>query len=194
MTQKQTDRARGTHQLKTAEGGTCEDMEINQPQEGHSLPGDCRGRGLSGHGKKPTERGALTSWKRQREGLVRTRKESNRARGTYSLETGEGGTHQDKERNRSSEGNSLPGDDRGRDLSAVRTQKEIDRSRGTHTLETVEGGTYQDTERNRPCKGHSLPEDSRGRDLSGQGKILSEGDSLPVEHKMKSRSGHVKNV
>ena len=53
--------------------------------EGHSLPGDGR------------------------EGLVRTRKEIDRVRVTHFLETAEGGTCQDTERNRQSEGHSLPG-------------------------------------------------------------------------------------
>ena len=90
---KKTDRARGTHFLKTAEEGTCEEIEKNRPSEGHSLPGDDRGGGdLSGHGKKSNERGALTYWRRQREGLFRTRKESDRPRGTHVLETAEGRT------------------------------------------------------------------------------------------------------
>jgi len=48
MTRKESERARGTHWLETAEGGT------------------------SGHAKKVTESGALTLWRPQREGLVRT--------------------------------------------------------------------------------------------------------------------------
>jgi hypothetical protein len=71
-TQKETDRARCTHSLETAEGvGTCQITERHRPSKAHSLPGDDGGRGLSGHGKKLTERGALTPWRRQREGLVR---------------------------------------------------------------------------------------------------------------------------
>ena len=44
---------------------------------------------LSEHGKKSTEQGALTSWKRQREGRLRTQKETDTARGTHILETAE---------------------------------------------------------------------------------------------------------
>jgi hypothetical protein len=77
-----------THQLESAEGETCQDMERKQPRKGHLLPGDHRGtcqdmerkrpsegyslsgdgrrRNLSGHGKKPTKRGALTLWRQQR--------------------------------------------------------------------------------------------------------------------------------
>jgi hypothetical protein len=119
-------------------------MERNRPSEAYSLPEDRRGRGLSGHEKKPSERGPLTSWRRQREGLVRTRKETDRARPTHSLETVRGGL--------------------------VRTQKETDRARPTHFLESAEGVTCQDTERDRPTEAHSLPGYGRKRDLSGHGK------------------------
>ena len=74
-TQKETDRPKCTHFLKMAEGGTCQGTKRNRPTEAHLHPGDGRGRNLSGHRKKPTDRGALTSWRRQREGLVKTWKE-----------------------------------------------------------------------------------------------------------------------
>jgi hypothetical protein len=87
-TRKEIDRASGTHSLKTAEGGTSQDTtERNRLRERHSLPGDHRGRDKSGHGKKLTERGALTPWRPQKEEQVRTRKETGQARGTHSLET-----------------------------------------------------------------------------------------------------------
>src|SRR5205807_1350698 len=89
-------------------------------REGHSLSGDGRGRDLSGHRKKSTNRGALTLWRRQREGLVRTQKEIDQPRHTHFLETAEGGTCQDMERNRPTEAHSLSGDGRGRDLSGHR--------------------------------------------------------------------------
>ena len=95
---------------------------------------------MSGHRKKPTDRGALTTWRRQREGLVKTWKETDRP----------------------TEAHSHPGDGRGRDLSGhgknptdqgaltpwrqqkeglVRTRKEIDRAAGmgTYILENVDG-------------------------------------------------------
>ena len=97
-TWKESDRARRTHFLEMAEGRTCQDTEINQPSEGYSRSGDSRGSDLSRHGKKSTKRGVLTNWRRQREGLVRTRKEIERARGTHFLEMGEGETRQDMER------------------------------------------------------------------------------------------------
>ena len=182
---------RGTHILETTEGRTCQDVEGKQPSKEHSLPGDHRGRDLSGHGKKVTKQGALTSWRPQREELVRIQKEINQARGTHSLETTEGGTCQDTERRQPSKGHLHTRDHRGRDLSGhrkkatkqgaltcwrpqreglVRIQKESNQERGTHCLETTEGGTCQDTERKQPSKGHSPTGDHRGRDLSAYEK------------------------
>jgi len=67
-TWKESDQARGTHQLETTEGGTSQDTEKKGPSKGHSLPGDHRERVKAGHGKKATKQGALTSWRPQREG------------------------------------------------------------------------------------------------------------------------------
>ena len=87
----------------------------------HLHPGDHRGRDLSGHGKKATEWGALTNWRPQREGLlghgkkatkhvvltlwrpqrdrlVKIQKEIDQVKGTYKLETSEGGICQNTER------------------------------------------------------------------------------------------------
>ena len=88
-------------------------------QEGcpHSLSGDGKWRGSSGHRKKLNERGTLTFWRRQREGVVRTRKQTDRPRCTHVLNMLEGGTCQDNERNRLIEVHSRPGEGRGRDLS-----------------------------------------------------------------------------
>ena len=126
-----------------AEGGTCQDTERNQPTEGK-----------------------LTSCRRHRGVLVRTRKETDPLRCTHQLETAEGGSCQDMERNRPTEVHSLPGQREG----LVMTRKETDRLRCTHFLDMAEGETCQDMERNRPNEVHSLPGDSRGRDLSGHGK------------------------
>ena len=117
MTGKETDRSRGTHVLETVEGDIFQNTERNRPSEGHSRPGDGRGSDLSGHGKKSTEGRTLTTWRRQRERLVRTWKEIDRGKDTHDLETAEGATCQDAERNRPIEGHSLPGDGSGRDLS-----------------------------------------------------------------------------
>ena len=94
---------------------------------GYSLPGESR---------------------QHREGLVRTQKESNQARGTHFLESTEGGTYQDIGRKQS--------------------------SNGTHQLETTEGGTCQDMERKQPSKGLSLARDHREKDLSQHQEKVTE--------------------
>ena len=124
-----------------------------RPSEGHSLSDDGRRRDLSEHGKKPTNRGALTSWRWQREGIVRTWKETDQSRGTHQLEMVE------------REG-------------LVRTRKETDQARGTHELETADRETCEDMERNRPIEAHSLSGHSRERNWSGHGDKLTEGGSL----------------
>ena len=150
------------------EGGTCQDTEGIRPTEAHSLPGDGRQRNLSGHQTNLTDRGPLTSWRRQTEGLIRTPKESDRPRPTHALETVDRGTRQDTKRIQPTEARSHSGDGRQRDLSGhgknptdrgpltswrwqteelVRTPKESDRPRPTHQLETADRGTYQDTKR-----------------------------------------------
>ena len=89
-------------------------------KQGDSLSGDHRGRDKSGQRKKPSKQGALTNWRPQRERHVRTQKETNQPRGTYFLETTEGGTCQDTERNQPNKGYLLSGDHRGRDMSGHR--------------------------------------------------------------------------
>jgi len=78
-TQKETNqlRVRGTYKLETTEGGTCQDIQRNQLSKGHLLSGDSRGGYLSGHRWKLTDQGALTNWRWQEEGLVRTQKETD---------------------------------------------------------------------------------------------------------------------
>jgi len=119
-TWKETDQARGTHSLETTKGGTSQDMERNQLSKGHSQTGDRIGRNKSGHREKQTEQGALTSWRPHWEGQVRTQKETDRERGTHSLETRKGGASQDTERNQPTKGHSLPGDRIRRDKSGHR--------------------------------------------------------------------------
>jgi len=85
---------RNTDWLENAEGGTSQDTEGNQLRVGKSLSGDGRGE-TSGHRKKMTEQGALTNWRWQGKGQVRKWREGDRARGTYKLETADGGTSQD---------------------------------------------------------------------------------------------------
>ena len=105
-----------------AEAGTSQAIETNQPSQGHSLPVDHRGWDKSGHRKKPTELGALTSYRPQRVGQVMTGKE--RARGTHFLETAEGG------------------------LSTDSIQKKSNSAMVTDFLDTTEGGSSHDTEKN----------------------------------------------
>ena len=166
-TRKETDRPRRTHQLETTEGGTCQDTQTNRPTEAHSPTGNGRRRDLSGHRKKPIDRGALTIWRRQREGLVMIRKETDRPRHTHQLETAEGGTCQDTQR--------------------------TDRPRRTHILETAEGGACQDTQRNRPTEAHSLPGGGTGRDLSEHAKNRqAEARSHPGDSRGRKLSGQGK--
>src|SRR5205807_1458902 len=106
---KEADQTMGTCQLEMAEGGTCRDTERSRLSKRNSLPRNGKGRDLSGHGKKLTKREALTSWRWQREGLVRTRKENNEGRGTHKLEMAEGWTCHDTERNQPIEGSSPTG-------------------------------------------------------------------------------------
>ena len=151
-TQKESDRARGTHILETASGGTSQETEIIRPSEGHSLPGDSIGWDKSGHGMNEIQRGTLTFWRQRQEGQVRTRKESDRARGTHTLKTASGGTSQ--------------------------TRKEWDRARGTHTLGTASRGTSQDRERIRPSEGHSRTGHGIGMDKSGHRKNWTQRGAL----------------
>ena len=103
-----------------------------------------------------------------REGLVRIRKETNRATRTHQLEETEGGTCQDTERNRLSEAHSHPGDGRVRDLSGY-GKKQTERGILTNWRQQSEQ-LVRTRERNRPRDAHSRPGDGRGSDLSGHGK------------------------
>ena len=116
-TRKEADRASGTHFLETAEGVAYQDNERSRPREWNSRPRDSRGSDLSGHGHKSAERRTLTTWRRQRERLVRTRKQIDQEKDTHLLETAEGATCQDTETNRPREGHSRAGDGIGSDLS-----------------------------------------------------------------------------
>jgi hypothetical protein len=89
----------------------------------------------------PSERGPLTVWEAETEGQVRTRNESEPARGTHHLESADEGTSQDTE--------------------------SIQRARGTHSLESADGGTSQDAEIIQASEGHSPTVERRRRDKSG---------------------------
>ena len=114
---EEIDRGRLTHFLEMAEKGTCQDTERNRLSEEHLLPGHNKERDLSGYRNKSTDPGTLTSWRQQRELLVRTRKEIDQARHTHFLETAKGGACHETERNRLIDGHSLSGDDRRGNLS-----------------------------------------------------------------------------
>src|SRR6267142_1892517 len=101
----------------------------------------------SGHGNNPTERGALTSWRAQTDGQVRTWKQSDRARGTHLLE--DAGTNKSGHRNKPTERGALT-NWRAQTDEQVRTEKQSDRVRSTHGLERADGRTSQDTDRIRP--------------------------------------------
>ena len=159
-TWKESERARGTHRLESADRRTCQDVERIRASKGHSPTGE-RGRtDVEKHGKNPSELGALTNWRAQTDGHVRTWKESERVRGTCRLESTDGWTYQDLERIRASKGYSLTGERRRTDMSGhgknpseqgaltdwrvrtdgrVRTWKESERARGTHRLESADG-------------------------------------------------------
>ena len=117
------------------------------------------------------------------------------------LKTASGGTSQDTERIRPSEGYLQTEDGIRRDKSGhrnnptargaltywswdregqVRIQKESDRARGTHILESESGGTSQDTESIQLSMGHSLSGDRIGRDKSGHGKNPAERRALTL--------------
>ena len=72
---------------------------------------------MSLYSKKQTEQGSLTSWTRQREGVVRTPEKIKPARQTHILKMADGVSYQDTETNRASTAHSLPKDGRERDLS-----------------------------------------------------------------------------
>ena len=67
---------RGTHGLESTDGQTSQDTQRIRASEGHSRTGERRQTDKSGHAKNPSEQGALTDWRAQTDGQVRTRKES----------------------------------------------------------------------------------------------------------------------
>ena len=171
-----------------ADRATCQDTETIRPTEAHSQAGDSRQSDLSGHRNNLTNRGPLTSWRRQTERFVRTPKQSDQPRPTHQLETADRATCQDTERIRPTEAHSHTGDGRQSDLSGhrknptnrgpltnwrqqterlVRTPKQSDQPRPTHLLETADRATCQDTETIRLTEAHSHPGDGRQSNLSG---------------------------
>ena len=145
------------------EGGTCKDTGKIRSTDANSHPGDGRGMHLSGHEKKQTDQRALTSWRWQRGPLVRTRKESDRATRTHILDTAEGGTCQDTERNRPTNAYSLPGDGRGRHLSGY--GKNPTNRRALTSWGQQREAPVRAQKANRPTDAHSLSGNGRGRHL-----------------------------
>jgi len=123
-----------------AKGGTSQDTERKQLSKGCLLSGDGRGRNKLGH-RKVTKQHALTFWRWQRGGQVRTQKESDQeVRSTHILEIAEGGTSHEMGRSNQVRGTHKL---KTRDGGQVRTQKESNQLRATHSLKIVEGGTSQ---------------------------------------------------
>src|SRR6267142_7012401 len=110
----------------------------------------------SGYGNNPTKQGELTAWRAQTDRQVRTWRQSDRARGTHSLESADGRTSQHgnnptergaltswstqtdgqvRTRKQRSKGHSPTG---ARTDGQVRTRKQSDRARGTHSLESTD--------------------------------------------------------
>jgi hypothetical protein len=113
MIRKESELARGTHSLERTEPWRSEDRERKRAIGTHFLRapsvGQVRTRG------KASERGALTDWRGQCDDQVRTRKESEWARGTHELEDTQQRTSENTERKRASEGHSLPEEGRATD-------------------------------------------------------------------------------
>ena len=88
--------------------GPSQDTKRKRLNEGDSRTGNSNGKDKSGHEKKATKQWALTFWTWHHEEQVRTRNESDRARGTHILETASEGTSQDTKRKQLSDGHSHP--------------------------------------------------------------------------------------
>src|SRR6266850_1660568 len=95
-TWKESKQARGTHFLESIDRQSSQ--ERIQASEGHSQTGEHRQTDQSGHRKNLNMQGALTCWRAQTDGQVRTWKESEQVRGTHSLESTDRQASQDMER------------------------------------------------------------------------------------------------
>jgi hypothetical protein len=144
--------------LQSREGWTSQDHG-NKASEGHSHAAGQRGIGWSGHGKEACERRALTSWRTQSDGRVRTWKGGKRARGTHFLESVENGlvrTWKGSERAKGTHELESADGWTSRDMERKRASK------GTHILQSIEGWTSQDMERKRASEGYSHAAERRG--------------------------------
>ena len=98
-----------THSLEGVKVATSQEAERKQASKWHSLAGEGRGGDLEGHRKKANHSGALTSWREQRLGMVRTVKDKKPSRATHFLERAEVRNSQEVERKPASNLHSLPG-------------------------------------------------------------------------------------
>src|SRR6266850_923481 len=129
-------------------------MERIQPSKGHSPTGECRQMdksGVSGHGKNTTKQGALTNWRVQTDGQVRTWKKSVL-----------------------SKGHSQTGEHRWMDKSGHRKNTTKQGALTDWRVQSADRQTSQDMEIIQMSKGHSLSEEHRQMDKSGHGKNTTE--------------------
>jgi hypothetical protein len=186
---KESEPAKVTHLLSSAEQRNHQDGKRKPASKGHSHPVERRARDSSGQRKKASQRGALTPYRAQSDGLFRTAKERRPTRGTHVLSSAERRTHQDSKGKPASEEHSRTIQRRARDSSGqlkkasqrgaltswpvhndglVRTAKENQPARVTHQLSSAERQTRQDSER-KPASGeHLLPVECRARNWSGR--------------------------
>ena len=129
---------------------------------------------MSGHQKRATGQGALTSWKPQRERLVGTWKERDRVRDRRILTNWRPQRQGLVRTQKKVTGRGVLTNWGPKREGLVRIQKASKQVRGTHDLETTGGGISQDTERKQASDRHSLSVDHRERHLSGDGKKVTE--------------------
>ena len=112
----------GTHFLNSADQWKGQNMERNRASERHSLSGECRLIDNSGQEKSLRVQCALTNWRVQIHGQLKTWKETCKAMGTYKLKSENPWTTQDTE------------------------EKETGCIRGTYFLKSADQWTSQDSE------------------------------------------------
>lgn len=168
-TQKESDRARGTHILEGIEGEVRTQRESEQVRNTHALE--------SADGRTIIQ---ATQRKETREGYSRTREREWWTSG-HKWEASEGHSPTGDRRGRSQEagrkrerGYARPVKHRGWDKSRNR------RKVSTHRLESTEGGTSQDTGIKRANEQHSLSGEWRRDDLCGQPEKASERSALTL--------------
>ena len=105
---KESEQAMGTHFLKSTDRQTSQDMERIWASEGYSPTIEYRWVDKLGHKKNTSKQGALTNWRAQMDGQVRTWLESEQVKDTHFLESTEEWTSKDTKRIWASEGHLLP--------------------------------------------------------------------------------------